>query len=124
MLSRFNCWNTRPVGIYFRFKQFLSITAFLGNALIITALRKESSLHPPSKLLLRSLATVTDLCVGLISQHVFVTYLMSAVKEHWNICRYVITARLIDYTLCGANEHWKVRQFVTVTGFITDSTLC
>ena len=44
---------------------FLSITTFLGNALILVALRKESSLHPPSKILLRSLAT-TDLCVGLI----------------------------------------------------------
>ena len=30
---------------------FLSITAFLGNALILVALRKESSLHPPSKVL-------------------------------------------------------------------------
>ena len=42
---------------------FLSITAFLGNVLVLVALRKESSLHPPSKLLFRSLA-VTDLCVG------------------------------------------------------------
>jgi len=46
---------------------FLSITAFLGNALILIALQKESFLHPPSKLLLRSLAA-TDLCVGLISE--------------------------------------------------------
>ena len=44
---------------------FLSITPFLGNALILLALSKESSLHPPSKSLLRSLA-VTDLCTGLI----------------------------------------------------------
>jgi hypothetical protein len=43
---------------------FLSITAFLGNTLILVALRKESSLNLPSKLLLRSLAA-TDLCVGL-----------------------------------------------------------
>jgi len=45
---------------------FLSITTFLGNALIVIALHKESSLHPPSKLLLRCLAT-TNLCVVLIS---------------------------------------------------------
>ena len=53
---------------------FLSITAFFGNALILVALaalRKESSLHPPSKLLLRNLAT-TDLCVGLISEPPYV----------------------------------------------------
>ena len=34
---------------------FLSITAFLGNILVLVALRKDSSLHPPSKLLLSSL---------------------------------------------------------------------
>ncbi|XP_078374955.1 adenosine receptor A3-like [Oculina patagonica] len=82
---------------------FLSITAFLGNALILAALRKESTLHPTSKLLLRSLAT-TDLCVGLISEPLAITYLMSAVNEHWNICRYVLTARYItDPILCGVS---------------------
>ena len=36
---------------------FLSITASLGNTLILIALHKESFLHPPSKLLFRCLAT-------------------------------------------------------------------
>ena len=45
---------------------FLSITTFLGNSLILVALHKESSLHPPSKLLYRCLAT-TDLLVGLVA---------------------------------------------------------
>ena len=66
---------------------FLSISAFLRNALILIALHKESSLHPPSKLLLRSLAT-TDLCVGLISEPLLVAFLMSVANEHWNICHY------------------------------------
>ena len=66
---------------------FLSVTAFLGNALILIALHNESSLHPPSKLLLRCLAT-TDLCVGIISLPLFVTYIMSIAKEHWTMCRY------------------------------------
>ena len=60
---------------------FLSVTAFLGNVLILIALHKESSLHPPSKLLLRSLAT-TDLCVGLISEPLFVTSCMSIANEN------------------------------------------
>ena len=51
----------------------LSVAAFLGNALILIALHKESSLHPPPKLLLRCLAT-TDLCVVLISQPLAVIY--------------------------------------------------
>ena len=45
---------------------FVSITAFFGNFLILAALNKETSLHPPSKLFHRSLAT-TDLLVGLLA---------------------------------------------------------
>ena len=63
---------------------FSSVTAFLGNILILIALRKESSLHPPSKLLLRSLAA-TDLGVALISQPLAVICMMSVANEHWNI---------------------------------------
>ena len=50
---------------------FLSITATLGNALILVALRNVSSIYPPTKLLFRCLA-VTDLCVGLICQPLYV----------------------------------------------------
>ena len=52
---------------------FLSITATLGNALILVALRNVSSIHSPTKLLFRCLA-VTDLCVGLICQPLYVVY--------------------------------------------------
>ena len=58
----------------------LSITATLGNSLILVALHKESSLHPPSKLLYRCLAT-TDLLVGLITQPIYAAYWMSVVHE-------------------------------------------
>ena len=53
----------------------LSITAFLGNTLILVALRKESSLNPPSKLLLQSLAA-TDLCVGVIAHPLYIVDLI------------------------------------------------
>ena len=79
---------------------FLSITAFLGNALILVALRKETSLHPPSTLLLRNLAT-TDLCVGLILEPLYVTLLVIVVNEHWNICFPVAVAvSVTGYSLC------------------------
>ena len=65
----------------------LSITAFAGNSLILVALYKESSLHPPSKLLYRCLAT-TDLLVGLVAQPLYATYWMSVFQEHWSRCRY------------------------------------
>ena len=65
----------------------LSVTAFLGNALILNSLQKESSLHPPSKLLLRNLAA-TDLCVSLFAEPLAIAYRLSIANENWNICRY------------------------------------
>ena len=72
----------------------LSITAFAGNFLILVALHKESSLHPPSKLLYRCLAT-TDLLVGLVAQPLRALYWMSVVQEHWSLCRYARDAAII-----------------------------
>ena len=80
---------------------FLSITAFLGNALILVALRKESSLHPPSKVLLSNLAA-SDLCAGLILQPLIVVSFMSAVDENWKICRYVIVVLSITANILCA----------------------
>ena len=82
---------------------FLSITAFLGNTLILVALRKESSLHPPSKLLLRSLA-MTDLLVGIIVEPLYVVYLMSVKSQRWYICYNVYVALFIaSYILCAVS---------------------
>ena len=55
---------------------FLSIFSTLGNTLILVALRNVSSIHPPTKLLFRCLA-ITDLCVGLLGQplYVYVKYI-------------------------------------------------
>ena len=80
---------------------FLSITAFLGNTLILVALRKESFLNPPSKLLLPSLAA-TDLCVGLISEPLHVMLELSLAKEHWNVCVFAgFAGAIAGYTLSG-----------------------
>ena len=79
---------------------FLSIAALLGNTLILVALHKETSLHPPSKLLYRNLA-ITDLCVGIIVEPLYVTNWTSVVKERWDVCYYSIrTAAFSGYTLC------------------------
>ena len=91
------------VTIFSVLNSFLSVTAFFGNVLILIALHEESSLHPPSKLLFRSLAA-TDLCVGLISQPFAVIYWMSVANEHWNIRPYAFVAQLItSYILCGVS---------------------
>ncbi len=77
-LARLRSMNTLPTGptvFFIALNIFISITASLGNALILIALQKVSSIHPPTKLLFRCLA-VTDLCVGLISLPLFVLTLV------------------------------------------------
>ena len=103
--DNFYCSPTLTTGIRQEFvclsavNILLSVTAFLGNSVILVALHKESSLHPPSKLFFRCLAT-TDLCVGLVIHPLAVTYLMSVVLEHWSVCRYVNDVLFItSYTL-------------------------
>ena len=62
---------------------FLSITAVLGNTLILVALGQEISLHAPSKLLLRCLST-TDVLVGLLSQPMYAAYEMSLLNGRFS----------------------------------------
>ena len=78
---------------------FLGITAFLGNTLIQVALHKETSLHPPTKLLLRTLS-ISDLVIGVIGHPVGVILFLSLAKERWDICLYAInTAAPVWYFL-------------------------
>ena len=72
----------------------LAITAFLGNTLIQVVLHKESSIYPPTRLLLRSLSA-SDLCVGLISEPLVVTYWVSVVNDNWSICRHALTSTFV-----------------------------
>ena len=99
--------STSPAGILELFSAlyvFLSITASCGNVLILIALRKVSSIHPPTKHFYRCLA-ITDLCVGVIVQPLFATYIIfmfPAVEMNASVFRYVFkvmgTSSLI---LCG-----------------------
>ena len=77
---------------------FLSIIASLGNALILVALHKETSLHPPTKRLFRCLA-ITDLCVGVITQPLFTIFLFSSATTEVN-------QKVVFYvaTLCTASS--------------------
>ena len=92
----------------------LSIIAFLGNVLIIFALQKSSSLHPSSKLLFGCLA-ITDLCVGLITQPLRVTYLMS--PENSKLCYYALNLYItLGLIFCGVS-------LLTVTAISVDRLL-
>lgn len=79
----------------------LSISAILGNVLIIVALQRVTSIHPPSKLLLACLAS-TDLCVGLITQPLYIAYRMSS--EYSKHCHYLrILFNTIGSIFCGVS---------------------
>ena len=78
----------------------LSITTSLGNVLILIALRKVTSIHPPTKLLFQCLA-ITDLGVGLISQPLMAT-LMLLVDNILNIMFSHLLSSL-SITFCGVS---------------------
>ncbi|XP_022794700.1 adenosine receptor A3-like [Stylophora pistillata] len=74
----------------------MSMSTILGNVLIIAALRRVHSLHPPSKTLLRWLLGA-DLATGLLSQPLFVSFLTS--QEHSEACYYLKTIFYTTATL-------------------------
>ena len=93
-----------------------SITAFLGNTLIIVSLHRETTLNKPSKLLLRGLAT-TDLCVGIIAEPVNVANWISLANGRLDICFYTEWASfVIGYILCSVS-------LVTLTAISVDRLL-
>ena len=81
---------------------FLSVIALIGNLLILVALRKVTSINPPTKLLLQCLAA-SDLCVGLIEQPLFVAVLLkdfgSPTASYYVIKVYVA----LSFILCGVS---------------------
>ena len=81
----------------------LSITASLGNILILIALRKVISIHPPTKLLFQCLA-ISDLGVGLISQPLMATLMLLADNIDIKILRicYQLYSSL-SITFCGVS---------------------
>ena len=98
------------------FHVLLCIIASVGNAVILVALHRERSLHPPSKLLLRCLA-LSDLCVGLVSEPLALIYWMAAMKEDWNVCYYgQYSTFIVSYTLCSVS-------LFTLTGISVDRLL-
>ena len=82
----------------FSFNIFLAFTATLGNTLILIALHKVSSIHPPTKFLLRCLA-MTDFCVGVIVQPLFAAFLMGIASENWHIIYLILS--FFNFTFCG-----------------------
>ena len=88
----------------------------MGNTLILVALHKDTSIHPPSKLLYRNLA-ITDLCVGIIVEPLNVAHWTSVVNKRWDICYYTyLTAYFAGVTLCSVS-------LITLTAISVDRLL-
>ena len=83
-VTLWNAYSTSMAIILAGINIFLAITASLGNALILIALHKVTSIFPRTKLLFRCLA-VTDLLVGLISQPLYVVTILFPKFTAWNV---------------------------------------
>ena len=106
-------YQTPPFIPIFSLNIFLAITATLGNTLIFIALRKVSSIHPPTKFLLRCLAK-SDFCVGVIVQPLFAAFLMEIASGKWRI--FHLTLSFFNFTFCGFS-------FATATAISVDRLL-
>ena len=81
------------------------LLSILGNCLILVALHKESSLHPPSKLLYRCLAT-TDLLVGLVNHPFYTTYVVGV--EIQRDCNFKAHIYYFSYRLGCMSSGWFI----------------
>ena len=93
----------------------LGITAIIGNTVILIALCKETSLHKPSKVLLRNLVA-TDLCVGFV-QLVFGAREISILQGWWQTCRHL-------YMVVGIAANISITvSLLTITAISVDRLL-
>ena len=103
-LSKFNkCGliHQEPIFVFiFALNIFFAITATLGNTLVFIALHKVSSIHPPTKLFLRSL-TVTDFCVGVIVHPLFAAFLTECPSGNWHILS--LTVSVFSFIFSGVS---------------------
>lgn len=79
------------------------LAAFLGNAAILTAIYKTSTLHSSTNILLASLAA-SDLAVGAIAQPLFILYhlpFVSDSQDFFDITKIIFS--ILSYWLCSVS---------------------
>ena len=101
-LKSFSMANEGCTTFFVTLNVFFSVIALIGNSLILVALRKVTSINPPTKLLFQCLAA-TDLCVGLIEQPLFVAVFLrdftSPTASYYVAKVYVC----LSFILCGVS---------------------
>ncbi|XP_015765044.1 PREDICTED: melanocyte-stimulating hormone receptor-like isoform X2 [Acropora digitifera] len=84
----------------------LGITAIVGNTLILIALHKNTSLHQPSKALLRNLVA-SDLCVGFV-QLVHGAVGISILQGWWQMCHLLFLVNAIASNISITISLWTI----------------
>ena len=120
-LSRFLVYSQGSMRITFiincALNSILSVTAVVGNTFILWALTKcSSSLRPPSKALLFSLA-LSDLAVGALVQPLYVMYKAAEINDNFGL-----------FCIAGVGFHLSANvfsavSFLTVTAIALDRLL-
>ena len=84
----------------------LGITAIVGNTLILIALHKNTSLHQPSKVLLRNLVA-SDLCVGFV-QLVHGALGIFILQGWWQMCHLLFLVNGIASNISITVSLWTI----------------
>ena len=92
--------STAPYIVNASFNVLLALVTTVANTLVLSAIRKNTSLHLPSKLLLGTLV-LTDLGVGLVAQPLFVAFLVAKIKGNLSISCFTCASSGITVTLLG-----------------------
>ena len=101
-LKSFSMANEGYTTFFVTLNVFLSVIALIGNLLILVALRKVTSINPPTKLLFQCLAA-TDLCVGLIEQPLYVATMLRDFASP-TASYYLIKVNVaLSFILCGVS---------------------
>ena len=101
-LKLFSMANEGYTTFFVTLNVFLSVIALIGNLLILVALRKVTSINPPTKLLFQCLAA-SDLCVGVIEQPLFVAVMLRDFASPTAL-HYVSKVYIgLSFILCGVS---------------------
>ena len=93
-----------------------SVTASIGNLLVILAIYKTGSLHTPSYVLLSALA-LSDLGIGLVAQPLYIAFKVAEINEQFEMYCYLgIAWHVIALFLAGFS-------FLTITAISIDRYL-
>ena len=85
---------------------FLGISTIVGNTLILIALHKNTSLHQPSKVLLRNLVA-SDLCIGFV-QLVHGALGIFILQGWWQICHLSFLVIAIASNILTTVSMWTI----------------